>query len=292
MRKVSFVILNWNNYIDTKECLESLEKITYPDYEVILLDNGSHDGSTQKIQKEFPQYTYIYNNDNLGFTKATNVGVKEALKRGADYVFFLNNDMIVDKNFLEPLVKAMEDEKTGLVGPATYCYPEKEKLHTAGEKINYWKAGVEELALPKKTVEVDCIGDCFLIKKEAFEKIGYFYEPYFLYLADTEFCVRARKAGFRIICEPSSLVWHKVRGTMDKVPAFANYYYYRGKLLFTRRNAPFYIKYPFYVYCSIYLFLRFIEKSIKRDKVKAYAIRSALVDFWLGRFGKTTRNFL
>lgn len=284
--KVSIVILNWNNFKDTKECLESLEKITYPNCEVIVVDNGSKDGSTKKIEKEFPQHIYIYNNDNLGFTGGTNIGIKHALKRGADYIFFLNNDMIVDKNFLEPLVKAMADEKTGIVGSATYRYSQREKLHAATQSINYWKGGAKELGLPKKNREIDSVGDCFLIKKEVMDKIGLFYEPYFFYLADTEYCLRAKKAGFKVACEPKSKIWHKIRTTMDKIPAVNTYYFYRGKLLFVKRNAPFYVKYPFYLYGSLYLILRFVEKLIKKDKIRAFSIKNALIDFWQGKFGK------
>lgn len=85
--KVLIIVLNWNNYEDTKECLESLEKIIYSNHEVIIVDNASTDKSTQKIQKEFPQHTYLYNKDNLGFTGGNNVGMEYAIKKGTDFIF-------------------------------------------------------------------------------------------------------------------------------------------------------------------------------------------------------------
>ena len=285
MPKVSFVVLNWNNFKDIKECLESLEKITYPNYEVIVVDNGSKDGSTKKIQEEFPQHIYIYNNDNLGCAGGYNVGMKYAFKRGADYIFPLNNDMIVDRNSLEPLVKAMEDEKTGIVGPATYCYPQKEKLHTAGELVDYWKGGVKELYLTKKG-EVDCLSGSYLIRKEVIDKIGYFCELYFLNFEEGEYCIQTKKAGFKIVCEPKSKIWHKVGTTTNKIPAICTYDFYRNKFLFMKRNAPLYLKYPFYLYGSLYLVLRCIEDLVKGDRARAIAIRNALVDFWQGNLGK------
>ena len=123
--KVSIIILNWNNYEDTKECLLSLDKITYPNYEVIVVDNGSIDGSTLKIQKEFPQHKYIYNNDNLGFTEGNNIGMEYAMKKGTDFVLVLNNDITVENGFLESLVDiALKNPDAGIVGPAVYFYHE------------------------------------------------------------------------------------------------------------------------------------------------------------------------
>lgn len=278
MKKVSIIVLNWNNYQDTKECLESLQKITYPHYEVIIVDNGSKDGSTKRLQKEFPQYIYIYNKENLGCAGGFNVGMKHALERGADYLFPLNNDMIVEESFLEPLLAAME-EKVGIVGSAIYSYPQTEILHTAGEKINFWKGGLRQLYLTEKE-EVDCLDGCFLIRKELIDKIGYFNQAYFLYREETEYCLLARKAGFKVICQPKSRIWHKVGTSVDKTPPSTAFYSYQGKFLFMKRNAPFYLKYPFCIYGSLYLIFRALENLIKGDKSMALAIRDVLIDFW------------
>lgn len=284
--KVFIVVLNWNNYDDTKECIESLEKITYPNYEIIIIDNSSKDGSTQKIQKEHPKHIYIYNKENLGFTGGTNIGMKYAFERGADYIFFINNDMIVHPAFLEPLVAAMGNKRTGLVGPATYCYPEVKTLYTAGRNINFWKGATQENALPQKIQEVECLAGCFLIKRRVIGKIGYFYEPYFLSFEEIDYCLQARKAGYKVFCEPRSVIWHKVRRTLDKMLASTAYYFYRNKLLFIKRNAPFYIKYPFFFYFTFYLVLKFIGKLVKGEKNMAFVIRDAVIDFWQGNFGK------
>jgi len=284
--KVSIIVLNWNNFEDTKECLESLGKISYPNYEIIIVDNGSIDSSTRRIQKEFPQYIYIYNDSNLGFTGGNNVGMKYAVKTGADYIFWINNDMIVDKAFLEPLVQAMGSEETGLVGPATFYYDQREKIYSAGEYLNSLKTRTKKYKTAGKFRQVDSLGGAFLIKKEVIDKIGYFYEPYFLNLEETDYCFQARKAGFKIFCEPKSRIWHKVGATLGKIPATATYYYYRNKLLFIKRNIPLYVKYPLYVYWHLYLSLRFIEKSLKGEKKIAFAIKRALIDFWTGNFGK------
>lgn len=287
MTKVSIIVLNWNNYEDTKECLESLKEITYSNYEIIIVDNGSKDGSTQRLQKEFPEHTYIYNKQNLGFAGGNNVGIKYAVKKNADHILILNNDVIVERSFLEPLVEDIKSEEVGIVGPAIYFYNKPEKLYSAGRKINYWKGTTAELIPFWKVREVDSIaGCCTLIKKGVIKKIGYFYEPYFLNLEETEYCLRAKKAGLQVLCEPRSKIWHRIRSTIDKIPATQYYYFYRNKLLFTKRNAPSYVKYLFYFYFSFYLIYRSLEKLVKRDRMAAFSIRNALIDFWKGNFGK------
>ncbi len=286
MPRVSIIVLNWNNFKDTKECLESLEKISYPNYEIIIVDNGSVDGSGKEIQKIFPQYIYIFNDSNLGFTGGNNIGMKYALERGADYIFFINNDMIVNRGFLEPLVGVMGKEKAGIVGPAIYHYFQREKVCSAGIRLNFWKTKIKDYKFTGKLREVDALSGCFLIKKQVIDKIGFFYEPFFFNFEEFDYCFRARKAGFKIFCEPKSQIWHKVGGTLKKIPATAVYYFYRNRLLFIKRNLPFYIKYPLYLYWSLFLALRFLERLARSDKPMALSAKSALFDFWSGNFGK------
>ena len=291
--KVSIIILNWNGLKDTIECLESLRKITYPNYEVIIVDNGSSGNDPDVLEQKYKDYIrLIRNKENLGFAGGINIGIKYAFKKKADYILNLNNDIIVEKNFLEPLVEDMlKDERIGITGPANYCYYEPQKLFSSGRKINWWKGGTIELDLRQGPKEVDCLaGCCLLIKKEVINKIGYFYKPYFLDFEETDYCVKAKDSGFKILCEPKSKVWHKIRATLDKIPAAHCYYFYRNKLLFMRRNAPFYFEYPFYIYFSLYLIFRYLENLANKNNLMAFSIKNALIDFWQGNFGK--RNLI
>ena len=286
--KVSIIILNWNGLKDTIECLESLRKITYPNYEVIVVDNGSEGNDADVLEEKYKDYIkVIRNKENLGFTGGNNVGIKYAMEKGSEFFLILNNDVVVKEDFLEPLVEDMlKDKKIGIIGPVSYCYGSLE-LFSSGRKINYWKGNFKGIDLFQNKKEVDSLaGCCLLVKKEVVEKIGYFYEPYFLIFEETEYCLRAKRAGFKIVCEPRSKIWHKVGSTIRRFPASNAYYFYRNKLLFTKRNAPFYVKYLFYFYYSGYLFFRFIEELIKKENLIAFSIKDALVDFWKGNFGK------
>jgi len=282
--KISIVVLNWNNYEDTKECIRSLEALTYPNYDIIVVDNGSADGSTRKIQSEHPKHSYIYNGSNLGFTGGNNSGMKYAYEKGADYIFWINNDMIADPKFLEPLAEAGE-KGAGIMGPLTFCYPEKEKVYTAGEDLRFLGLGIKRYKTAGKAREVDFLGGSFLVKREVLEKIGFFYEPFFLNHEETDFCFRAKKAGFKVYFEPKSRIWHKVGKTLKKMPAQATYYYYRNKLLFIKRNFKI-VKYPLFLYWHFYLAARLVQKKAAGNQQIAYAIEQAVKDFWKGKFGK------
>lgn len=287
--KVSIIVLNWNGLKDTIECLESLKKITYPNYEMVVVDNGSEGNDADVLEKRYKDYVkVIRNKDNLGWGGGNNRGMEYAIANGSNFLLILNNDMAVEKSFLEPLVEDMlRDEKIGIIGPANYHYYEPQKLFSSGKKTKYWGGKIVELSLLEGPKEVDSLaGCCLLVKKEVIDKIGCFYEPYFLNSQETDYCLKADKRGFKIVCEPKSKVWHKIRATLDKIPAKDTYYYYRSKLLFIKRNAPFYMKYPLCFCCSLYLVLKFAEKLAKKDKLIAFSISTALIDFWRGKFSK------
>jgi hypothetical protein len=287
--KVSIIILNWNGLKDTIECLESLKKINYPNYEVIVVDNGSEGNDADVLEERYGDYIrLIRNKENLGFAGGNNIGIKYSLEKGGEFFLILNNDVVVERNFLEPLVEdILKDEKIGIIGPVNYNYYQPSKIISAGRRINFWKGSNIEVFSLEEPTEVESLwGCCLLIKKDVIDKIGYFYEPYFLFFEETDYCLKARRAGFKIVCEPKSKIWHKVSSTLDKIPAATTYYFHRNKLLFITRNAPSYIKYLFLFYYSVYLVLRFFETLLRGEKTKAFAIGNALIDFWQKKFGK------
>jgi len=141
---VYIVILNWNQYDDTKECLDSLPKINYPNYRVVLVDNGSHDKSGERLKSEFPQHVFIFSEKNLGFAEGNNVGIQKALEdKNCDYIFCLNNDTIVEPNFLDELIKIARDKKFkefGSFQPCMVWYYHPNLLDSAG--LEYGKNGL------------------------------------------------------------------------------------------------------------------------------------------------------
>jgi hypothetical protein len=223
--KVFIIILNWNNWSDTLECLKSFQNNDYPNYQVVIIDNGSDEKPTPPSD---PQVKLIYNQENLGFAGGNNVGIRYALEKGADYVLLLNNDTIVSQDFLSKLVKVAEsDKKFGLLGPKIYFADEPQKIWFAGGEVNWLynkgvMRGYDEIDkgqydLPQIQETGYITGCCLLIKKEAIEKIGLMPEDYFLYYEDTDWSLKAQRAGYDCIFVPAARIWHKVQRVAWKV---------------------------------------------------------------------------
>ena len=234
--KVSIILLNWNNPDDTIECLESLKQITYPHYDIIVVDNHSTDDSIIKLES-IDNIFIIKNDSNVGFAGGNNVGIEYALKKSADYVLLLNNDTVVDKDFLSNLIKKIQPEKeVGIVGGKIYYYDDPQKIWAAGGGITKFAKRTFQYGENKKDAgqfntekEVDFIsGCCMLVRKEVFEKIGVLDKAYFMYYEDVDFCLRTKKY-FGIKYVPTATIWHKVSGTSIK--SFRDYYRMRNYFL-------------------------------------------------------------
>src|SRR3989344_4022189 len=163
--RVSIIILNWNGVNDTIECLDSLKEITYPNYEIIIVDNGSKWDDVKILSKKFGKYIRIIKNDkNYGFAEGNNIAIRKVMEENkSKYVLLLNNDTVVDKKFLDELVKTGEsDEKIGIVGPIIYNYYTKE-IDFAGGKINWWLARPYQIKKEEREYTDFITGCCMLI---------------------------------------------------------------------------------------------------------------------------------
>lgn len=216
---VYIIVLTWNGKKDTIECLDSLSRINYPNYKILVVDNASTDGTMDVIKKNYPDVEYIYNSKNLRYAGGNNVGIDFALKKNADYILLLNNDTIVESNFLQHLIStATSNPDIGIIGPKIFYYDQPGLIWYAGGKIEWWKGwiyhkGIRELDSEKYSykMETDFVtGCCIMIKRELFEKIGKIDETYFIYGEDVDFCIRARRAGYKIFFDPDAKIWHKL----------------------------------------------------------------------------------
>lgn len=242
--KVSIIILNWNNYEDTKECFESLAKVTYPNCEVVFVDNCSTDGSTEKLRAEFPQHPFIQTGANLGFSGGCNAGIRYAIENGADYIMLLNNDTVVKEDFLEPLVQAFENnEDLGLVGGKAYFYDDPNRIHMAGAEMDWLRATYKRYGDNQidhgqfdRPREVGFVSAYFmLVKKEVFTDVTLLSEDYFGGVEECEFVVEAKKAGYKIHYIPNSVIWHKIGRSFTPGTPRGVYNCYRNKLIFMRK---------------------------------------------------------
>ncbi len=250
--EVSIIILNWNGVRDTLACLKSLKKITYPNYRVIVIDNGSSGNDAEILKKEYGDYIHLIANErNYGFAEGNNIGIRYALEK-SNYVLLLNNDTVVHPKFLDELVKITEqDHSIGIAGPKIYFYSSRKRLQFTTAKINMWTgraihfgAGEIDQGNSNNVQETDyCQGSCFLIRKEVVQKIGFMDIDYFAYWEESDYCIRAKKEGFRIVHCPRAKIWHKGllkmwdKDSSSNARSVAVYYFFRNTFLFMRKNA-------------------------------------------------------
>jgi GT2 family glycosyltransferase len=282
-KDVAIIILNWNAYDDTFECLKSLEHLTYPYFHVFLVDNASQDNSFDKLRQDYKDgkfnvpITFIQTGKNLGFAGGNNVAIREAYNQGYQYFWMLNNDTVVDPKALTPLVETLEkDRQVGIVGSKIYYYGTN-KIWFAGGIVNTWTGTTKHIGIKEedagqynRQLEVDYITGCSLFfRRDVIENVGYMSEDYFLYYEETDWNVRTKQKGFKIIYCPDSVVYHKVSmssgGEQNKAPYFA-YYMLRNSYIMILRTQQSTINKIFILACMCLHSLRYITKIFVRNE--------------------------
>lgn len=232
---VYIIIVNYNGSDDTIECIKSLLKIAYKKFKIVVLDNNSNESEIKKLKdiENNELFELIELKENLGFAKANNIGMKYAIEKGADYCLLINNDTIVEPNFLGPLVDTFKlDDNIGIVTGLILNYYNHNNKWYDGAKINWDKfEGCDEanLQLNKNSVirEVELISGCLmLIKKELILKNILLPEEYFMFYEDIDYCAKVRKKyGYKLIYNKESVIYHKISQSSggEKSPFYFKY---------------------------------------------------------------------
>lgn len=289
-------MVNWNGKDDTVVALSSLKKMDKygNDVSVIVVDNGSTNDSVSVITKSHPWVTLIETGKNLGFTGGNNIGIKAAIKEGADFVWLLNNDIIAHKNALR-ILDAFEHNNVGLAGSKIYFAPGKEyhkDRYTKSERGKvFWYAGglidwdnmyashrgVDEVDEGQydKVEETPFITGCsMMIQREVIEKIGYLDDKFYLYLEDLDYCLHAKRAGYKRMYVPSSVIWHVNAGSSGGPGnPMHDYYLTRNRLLVGMR------------YASIRTKLALFRESLRFLAFGSRVKKKAVLDAFFCRFG-------
>ena len=216
---ISIIIVNWNGKRYLNECLISVFNQTFPNYRVILVDNGSTDGSVEFVRENYPEVTIIKLEKNLGFAGGSNVGIKEALKdKSVSYIALLNNDTKVDKNWLYELVKVAESEKRNGITVSEILPMDRQNIYSTNRvhklrKLYNWLMHLYyRLQYPPSVAHATAC----LYKRVMLEDIGLFDETFFAYCEDLELSWRAYKKGWKAKYVPESLVYQEGGGTSKK----------------------------------------------------------------------------
>ncbi len=312
---VCIVIVNWNGLPDTLDCLRSVQELGYPSLDVVVVDNASRDGSAQVLCERFPALSLVQNPSNLGFAEGSNAGIEIGLRQGTDYVLLLNNDATIDPQALKALIRVGEsDVGIGILTPKIVYHHNPRLIWAAGMEVvcdsahDCWLASravrrrkgwfTTLLSSCRGHNETDkgqfdtpeeiqaASGCALLIKAEVIRRIGLLDGAYFLLFEDTDWCMRARRTGYRIMYVPEALVWHKASRSLQgsRSPA-ALYYSTRNTLLFARRYGKRSVKLYFGLVALAILVASCARWLLRRDQVARFRAR-AVADAWLGRWGK------
>ena len=220
---VYIVILNWNGGSLTIDCLKSLAKVEFDNYKILVVDNGSTDDSINVIKKEYPDIEILKLDSNIGYAAGNNAGFELLKNKNPKYIIFLNNDTIVDKYFIEPLIKPLQiNSEIGQTVPKIYYADKIDRIWYAGGKVNLWLGLVYHEGIRKKDTASLMIakftdyatGCCFAMRYKDFSELHGFDTNFPMYGEDVDLSMRVKASGKNILFEPSSMIWHKVSASI------------------------------------------------------------------------------
>lgn len=299
MKSVAIIILNWKQPQLTVDTIDSVLKIKNSGftYQIVLVDNGSPDDSLKILKNKYQKNKLVKILDtgsNLGYAGGNNFGIDFALKNKFDYLMLLNNDVIVDPNFLQNLFDQMTNYD--LVGPKIYFAPGFEYHHdryskkergkviwSVGGKVDWdniygSNIGIDEVdhgQFDLKNEHIDFVsGCCLMAKKEVFQALNGLDDQYFMYFEDVDFCHRAKLNGFSLAYIPNSIIWHINSGSTKGPGDLQNYFITRNRLYFAFRFAKPRTKFAV------------LRESIKFIFSKSHWQRQAVFDFYLKKLNK------
>lgn len=304
MTKVSIIILSWNGKDNTLDCLKSVNQLSVAGFQlsVCVVDNGSSDGSADAFKKvkSARNLRIIENKKNLGYTGGNNVGIKQALKDGTDFIVILNNDTILGKNSISGMLKTFDEyPNAGIVSPKIYFAPgfefHKDKYKKGDRGKVFWYAGgnidwdnvyashrgVDEVDHGQydEVHEIDyASGCCMMIPSVVLKKIGTFDDDYFLYWEDADLSTRAKRAGYKVLYTPKAHLWHKNAGSSNVGGKLHDYYLTRNRLLFGGKFA------------NLRARFALARESFKFIVGGRVWQRRGVIDYYFGNFGKGSFN--
>ena len=306
--KIAILILNWNGKKDTLECLASIEKIDYPHFQPLVVDNGSTDDSVSAIRAAYPRVPILETKENLGFAGGNNIGIEWCLRKKAEWIFLLNNDTIVAPDILKAfLAAAKEQPKAKILGAKIFRYSDPNRIDHLG---GFWNPKIAEFEsnafgeidhiylTDMQKVDYVC-GAALFMHRSVPETIGLLEPRYFLFWEESDYCIRAAKAGLEVWTAPQAHIWHKVSASFTGGKPHMHYFWWRSRLLFLSRNCTPQEKKELYRKIILpelwksfrHLALRSIQQIIsptpdRHTKLRRYQAGCAgAIDYFRGKFG-------
>lgn len=276
---VYIILVNYNGYSDTIECINSIKRMSYTDYKIVVVDNGStvaYPIIMENIEED-DNIVILKSKINLGFSGGNNLGIKYALDNDADYILLLNNDTVVTKDFLKAMLQVTIENNNEVVTTSKILYHSKQNViwydggtfnyktgRTTHKNIN--KLNEENKTKPENVSFIS--GCCMLFPSKVIQKIGNMSEKYFLYCEDIDLSCRIIQNGYKMIYVPSSIIYHKVGASSGRVDGMETYYTVRNKFYIVSS----YIEHKYK--CIAYLYT--LSEIVKRCLTREYKIRPVI----------------
>ena len=250
---IAVIVINWNSYKFTFDCIKSLEKCNYPNFKIILVDNGSTDFSIEKLSKDFKNLDIIKNKLNLGFTGGNNIAISKALNENYDYVMLLNNDTKVNPDFLNFLVERLENENNlGAIQPLILQMDNKKKVWNAGGEFIRLFGLTKVINKGKNVNSIDSnknysewiSGCCIMLKSKVIDKVGLLDNSFFAYFEDVDWSLRIKNEGYLLGIDNRSIIYHYESGsskTLSKsnegfLNPLVHYYNFRNHIKLIKKH--------------------------------------------------------
>jgi GT2 family glycosyltransferase len=281
---VATIIINWNLKEETLMCIRSVEQSAHP-CRIIVVDNGSHDGSVEYLSLHAPQVELIALPLNYGFGRACNIAIAHALTdRGCQYVFLLNNDAVVHTQAITELRDAAEyHSQAGILGckiyyrdcPTTFWYAGARRRRYVLAAADIGRGQMDQGQFDRRHAVDYIFGAAMFVRREVFENIGCFDEQFFLYLEDLDFCLMAQQAGFALRFVPSAYIWHSVSASTHHNPGMRRYHMVKSTIYFLQKHTtP--ARFPLVLLFWSFVYARFLFGDMLRGH------SSTLRQYWLG----------
>lgn len=242
--KTYIILVNYNSWKETLDCVKSLSFLDPNTVGIIVVDNCSTNDSLMQLRNGLPVSVKIIPSEiNNGFSAGNNIGIRYALKHNAKYVLLLNNDTVADEDFLSPLIKYADNHpKCGCISPRIYFYYDKSKIWYDGGTFHPFSCRAEHYRYEQYNSDITGIneakfisGCCMLIPLHVINEIGLMDEEYFLYVEDTEYCLRISKAGYKMYWDADHHIFHKVSSSTGKKSMLSQYYEIRNRILLSKK---------------------------------------------------------
>ena len=285
------VVLNFNSAPDTLDCVDSLRKCNYPALSILVVDNASEPNIVAQLKANLSEKELLCNVGNFGFAKGNNLGIRKAMEYGPDYVLVLNNDTVVEPDFLTPLVEQLEADETNAVAGGTICYyPNSERVWFAGGDFfprrafsfrRHLNKSYEQL-IALDPEEVTWLSGCMMLfRTSVLAQVGLFNEDFFMYLEDTELSLRIMKFGYKLWYVPKACIYHKVRDEANR--PLKVYFVVRNRLLLSKVISTQWERLLGTSFVLVVTILKMTVWSFARKDL-CMASRFAIEDYFSGRF--------